>query len=288
MSRLTASQAIFFVVLFFSSLFVAIFGLFIPARLAAMFTWVDLSALSARFLGAIYAFGAFFMLGCVLARRQGEVRGAVQLILLWTGVLLIISVLNVNGFDFTKLPARAWFTSYVIYPIVAIWLTVRNPEMLAAVDLPGPELEAWAKWFLLLQGVLFTLLAAFLFFFPAFMVTVWPWPVTPLLAQMYSGPLLAYGFGSLIFSRQDKWIGIRAIVPAMVIFTDATLFVSLLNYDAFSKNNPMTTVWFFWFAISTIVLLLIGFMAVQVREEPPSLPSKVRKSTKSTKGTKAH
>ncbi len=260
------AQGIFFAVIFFASLFVAIVGLVFPAFLASLFTWLALTPLDARFLGAIYAFGAFFMLGCLLARRQGEVRGAVQLIGIWTGMLLIVSVLNLSAFDFTRPPVLIWFAANIIFPIMAIFMTVREPEMLEFADLPGPKVDAWAKWFLLVQGILITLLAALLFFFPAFMATLWPWEVTPVLAQMYAGPLLAYGLGSLIFSRQDKWIGIRAIVPGMVIFTDATLFISLLHFDVFSSNGLATSLWFVWFAVATLVLLFMGFTAVQVRE----------------------
>jgi hypothetical protein len=266
MSLITSAQRAFFFVIFLAALLVAILGLFMPALLASIFTWLVLPPLHARFVGAIYAFGAFFMLGCLLARRQAEVRGAVQLIGVWTGMLLVISVLNISAFDFTLLPVKIWFASYILYPLIAIFMTIRQPEMLEASDLPGPGLSAWAKWFLLFQGILFTLLAVFLFFFPALMVTLWPWKVTQVLAQMYAGPLLAYGLGSLIFSRQDQWIGVRAIVPAMVIFTDATLVVSLIHFDVFSAQGLSTAIWFGWFAIATLVLLLIGFAAVQVRE----------------------
>jgi len=266
MSRLTQSQGTFFAISFIASLFVAVMGLGFPARLASMFTWLVLPTMPAQFLGAIYAFSAFFMLGCLLARRQAEVRGAVQMIGIWTGMQLIISVLNLSAFDFNRSPVLIWFAANIIFPIVAIWMTVRNPEMMETADLPGPKADAWAKWFLLLQGILFTLLALLLFFFPAFMAALWPWTLTQVLAQMYAGPMLAYGLGSLLFSRQDTWIGIRAIVPGMVIFTDATLLLSLLHVDVFSFQSPAGALWFGWFAVATLVLLFMGFTAVQVRE----------------------
>ena len=152
MSPLTRAQGIFFAFIFIASLLVAVMGLIFPARLASMVTWVVLPLLHAQFVGVFYAFSAFFMLGCLLARRQAEVRGAVQIIGIWTGMLLIISVLNLSAFDFTGLSALIWFGFNIIFLIIAIFITVRNPEMLEFADLPGPKADAWAKWFLLLSG----------------------------------------------------------------------------------------------------------------------------------------
>ena len=169
MAPVTAGQKVFFAVICAAALLVAALGLFNPAYLASIFTWLVLPPLHARFVGAIYAFGAVFMAGCLLARRQAEVRWAVPMIGNWTGSLFIISLLNLEVFDFTRLPVWIWFASYFIYPIIAIWMTLRQPGMTKAADLPGPALPGWAKGFLRVQGGLFTALALLLFFFPAFM-----------------------------------------------------------------------------------------------------------------------
>ena len=169
------------------------------------------------------------MAGCLFAKQQAEVRWGVQMIGAWTGTLFIVSILNLSVFGFNLLPVQIWFASYIIYPIISIWMTVRQPSMTQAASLPGPALDRWVKNFLLTQGILVTLLAVALFFAPALMSTFWPWKVTPVLAQMYSGPLISYGVGSYLFSRQEKWLGVRAIVPAMLVFTATTVAVSFLQ-----------------------------------------------------------
>jgi hypothetical protein len=156
MSPVTRGQKVFFAVICAAALLVAVLGLLNPAYLASIFTWLELPPLHARFVGAIYAFGAVFMAGCLFARRQADVRGAVQLIGIWTGMLFIISLLNLGAFDFSLLPVQIWFASYIIYPIISIWMTLRQPTLMQAGDLPGPELTA-AKGFLL--AAFFSLLA---------------------------------------------------------------------------------------------------------------------------------
>lgn len=265
MSPITRGQKVFFAVICAAALLVAVLGLFNPGYLASIFTWLELPPLHARFVGAIYAFGSVFMAGCLVARHQAEVRWAVQLIGIWTGMLFIISLLNLGAFDFSRLPVQIWFASYITYPIVSILMTVRQPGTMQAGDLPGPGLDRQARNFLLAQGILVTALAVLLFFAPAFMSTLWPWKVTPLLAQMYAGPLLSYGLGSLWYSRQEKWLGVRAILPGMLVFSAATVIISFLHINLFSFNEIADLLWFGWFILATLLLAALTLRAMQVR-----------------------
>src|SRR5689334_15600240 len=173
MPLITRGQRLFFAVICAAALLVAVLGLFNPAFLASIFTWLELPPLHARFVGAIYAFGAVFMAGCLVARYQAEVRWGVQLIGVWTGMLFLISVLNQSVFDFSLLPVQIWFASYIIYPVIALWMTMMQSYLMKADELPGRALSVGAKLFLFLQGVVFTGLAILLFFAPEFMASLW-------------------------------------------------------------------------------------------------------------------
>jgi len=74
MSNITQGQKVFFAVICAAALLVAVLGLFNPVYLASIFTWLVLPPLHARFVGAIYLFGAVFMAGRLFAKRQAEVR----------------------------------------------------------------------------------------------------------------------------------------------------------------------------------------------------------------------
>ena len=263
MPLITQGQRFFFTVICAAALLVAVIGLFNPNYLASIFTWLELPPLHARFVGAIYLFGAVFMAGCLVARYQAEVRWAVQLIGIWTGMLLIISLLNLNAFDFRLLPVQIWFASYIIYPFISFWMTIQQPHLMQAGDLSGPKLAGWARGFLFLQGILFSLLAVLLFFSPMFMMNIWPWRVTQVLTQMYAGPLLAYGLGSLLFSRQEKWLGIRSILPGMLIFAVTTVVISFLHIDLFSFAEVPDLLWFGWFIFSSFLLAILTFRTLQ-------------------------
>ena len=254
MLPITSRQKLFCIVICAAALLVAVLGLFAPQNLAAVFTWLALPPLHARFVGAIYLFGAIFMLGCLLARRQAEVRPAFPMIGIWTGMLFIISLLHLEAFDFAQLPVWIWFASYLIYPIIAVGMTLKVSRQRSADDLQEVTLPGWARSFLLWQGVIVTLLAVLLFLIPSPMSTVWPWKVTPLLAQMYAGPLLAYGAGSLMFSRQRRWSEIRPVAPAMLVFTLTTLVISAMHGNLFSASEAADWIWFMFFSAGSVGL----------------------------------
>ncbi len=263
MIPITKGQKVFYGVICAAALLVAVLGLFFPEYLASIFTWMVLPPLHARFVGAIYLFGAVFMAGCLAAKTQTEVRWAVQMIGIWTGMLFIISLLNLAAFDLKLLPVQIWFASYIIYPLISIWMTWRDTAPTA--ELTGTSLPAWSKGFLLIQGIVVILLGGLLFFIPTFMSTVWPWKVTPALAQMYAGPLLSYGLGSLLFSRQNTWTGIRAIVPAMFAFTATTIIVSFLHISLFSFTEIADLLWFAAFGMAAVMLGILTLQGMQTR-----------------------
>lgn len=253
MIQIPRTHKVFFGVICAAALLVAVLGYFKPAALAEILSWLELPPLHARFVGALYFYGAVFMVSCILARYQAEVWFALPMIAIWTGLLFVISILSIGAFDFARLPAWIWFASYLIYPLIALALTWQQRRPVND-DLPGPPLASWAKNFLRIQGVVVGVLALALLLLPNLMVAVWPWKITPLLAQTYGGPLLAYSVGSWQFAQRRTWIGVRAVVPAIFIFTAGVLLASLIHRALFSMSDAADWVWFIAFGVATAVL----------------------------------
>ena len=254
------SHKVFYAVIFIAAVVVAAGGLVAPKVLADMLPWFVLPPLHARFLGAIYLFGALYMLGCLVARSQDEVRYALPLIALFGGMLLLVSVLNLGVFEFGTPPGSVWFASYIVYPIVALALFLRVPRPWP-VDPAAPDLPGWAHAFLLVQGAVAAILALLLFVVPATVATNWPWPVTTFLAQAYAGPLLAYGIASLLASRFRTWREVRALIPGMLAFTAVTLVASVVHSGVFGAFDAIDAAWFATFAVATVIL---GVMTVEL------------------------
>ncbi len=238
------------------ALSVGVCGFFLPTRAAKVLPFA-VPTLHARFLGAMYLSGLTFMVGALLSRTWAEVRIVAPMTAVWTGGLLVVSLLHLDAFDLGQLPDQVWFAAYVAYPLIAVWLTWRHRAD-SHERVPGAPLPAWARNYLVAQGAVATALGVLLFLAPSWMARGWPWTITPLLAQLYSAPLLSYGVGSLLLSRQRTWPEVRVCAVAMLVFAALVLTGSFLHRDLFDAADVADVAWFTGFGVATVGLASLG------------------------------
>jgi hypothetical protein len=262
MTTITRGQKIYFAAVGLLALWVGVWGYFIPSQVDKAIPW-PVPPLHARFLGAMYLSGTTFMIGGMLSRYYAEVRAMVPAISIWTGMLLIVSLFYLDEFDFSRTQVWIWFGAYIFYPLIALWLIWKYRNM--RENMPDASLPAWVRGYFAIQGLIFTMLALTLLLFPDFMITVWPWKITRLLAQIYSAPFLAYGICSLILSRQQTWAEVRVVVTATFVFAFGVLLASFIHRELFSLMNLSTVIWFVGFLLATIMLGLLTLRTLRER-----------------------
>ena len=251
MTLLTRGQKIYFAAVGSLALWVAAWGIFVPEHVDKAIPWL-VPPLHARFIGAIYLSAVMLMGGSMLARRYAEVRAAVFICALWTGSLFAISLFYLSEFDFSRGPVWFWFGAYIIYPLIGFWLTWihrKERDESAGLNLPN-----WHRNYFFVQGAISIVLALALLLTPELMVNVWPWKLTPLLAQIYSGPFLAYGFGSLMTSRQRTWLETRIVAWGSFVLAVGALLASLIHPALFSASSPSSAIWFGGFSLAALLL----------------------------------
>jgi hypothetical protein len=251
MKEISRNEKIFFAAVGLLALWVGVWGCFIPTNVDMALPWL-VPPLHARFLGVMYLSGVILTVAGLLSRWYAEVRIIVRVIALWTGLLLVISLLHLNTFNFNYITVRSWFMAYLVYPLMALWLMWRDRGPHQARS--GPSIPSWARAYLLLQGIVFCALALLLLFTPNFMSGVWPWKISAMLAQMYSSPFLSYGLSSIMLSRRTAWLEVRIMVLVILVFALGSLVVSLVHRGLFSATNPATFVWFAGFLVIAAML----------------------------------
>jgi hypothetical protein len=257
----------YFGVITVAALFVTWLGFFNPARMDESFTWAVLPPLHARFVGALYLFGGVYLLGCTVARYLAQVRPAPFAVVLFTSLLLLVTLLNPDAFDYNLGPVKVWTGSYVVYPLlglVVIALMWRRP----GVDPPGPSLPAWGRWALLAQAAAFGVTGLLLLVARDTMVDVWPWPIDVGLAQFYGGPFIALAWCALAYARERTLLAVLPIVAGTLAFSVATLVVSLVHVELFSAGDLASWVWFGGFGALTVALAAL--LATSRRAAPAS------------------
>jgi hypothetical protein len=232
---------VFFAAVGALALWVGAWGFFLPTHADQALPW-PVPPLHARFLGAMYLSGTAFMLGGLLARHWATIRVVVPMITLWTGGLLVVSVLHLSRFDPGRSQTWVWFAAYLAYPVLAgaiAWRMRMHREPGG-----GPALSIWLRSWLVGQGIVLTAVALWLLCLPDVAVEIWPWAITPLLAQLYGAPFLSYGLGSLYAARQRAQADVRLYLIGTEVFAAGVLLASVLHVGLFSPAKLVTWIWF--------------------------------------------
>ena len=230
-----AFRAYFLLVGLFA-LWVGAWGFATPTQVDRALPW-PIPPLHARFIAAFYLGGMLAMAASLVARRPIQVRIAIVLAVVWTGVLLLVSLLHTDAFDFKKPQVAFWMGAYAVYPLWGAWLYRR-----AAAAAP-PERRRADPALVAVAAVSLAFGAALLVA-PMAMVNAWPWAVTPLLAQIYAGPFLAYGASMLLLAREARPEARRIVLASVLAFAVLALVASLLHLRAFRFDGPAAWLWF--------------------------------------------
>jgi hypothetical protein len=261
--EITRSERLYFAAVGVLALWVGFWGYFVPSEVERAIPF-SVPPLHARFLGAVYLSGLTVMVGGLLARSWREIRLVPILTALWTGGLCVISLFYLDRFDFGTPQPWVWFAAYVIYPLIAIGLAWRHRRIEPGAA-PAAGLPAWARRYLVGQGVVLTVLALGLLAAPDALADVWPWPIDRLLAQIYSAPLLAYGVGSFLLARQRTLIEIRVVVAGMLVFTVGVLVASIIHRGLFSSGDVEDVLWFGLLVVANAMLGLLLVLTTRER-----------------------
>ncbi len=245
-------ERFYFALVGLSALWIGFWGYFFPSIQKSI--PFSLPPLHSRFLGAMYLSAFVLLLGGYLLRSGTEVTVVPVMSAVWTGGIFLVSVLHTDLFDFSTVQAWIWFIAYGAYPPAALWITWRHRGQIFAGP-SGDPLPAAVRLYLVVQGILLTVLAAALFVAPSTMVDVWPWEITRELAQLYSAPFLAFGLGSLQLSRVNGWRSLRTGALTLAVFAVGVLSASVIHRDLFTAAELPDRLWFGFFAVFSLALL---------------------------------
>lgn len=254
-SRVTLPQKVFFGSVLVLAAWVGYWGMFIPAQVDMALPF-KVPPLHARFLGAMYFSGATGVLLSIFAKTWVEVRVIVPMISIWTGMMGIVSMFHLEAFNWSRTQVWSWFFAYIFFPIIAAWIAWRQRSQ--TEHPPGPALSAAFRSYLYLQGGVAIALALGLLIAPQAMTALWPWKISPVLAQIYSAPFLSYGFGSFYTARQRTWVEARIVVYFTLVFFLLVLIGSYLHAQLFKFATPSAWLWFGSFGLATLALALFG------------------------------
>jgi hypothetical protein len=229
------------------------FQLFVlTGRTSTFFAWTIANPLAAAFLGAGYWASVSIEALSGRQRLWANARIAVPAVFVFTVLTLVATLMHLGQFHLganhatgTRIVTVAWFAIYILVPLlmlVVLAVQARAP----GTDPPRSHgLPAWIYAVLAVQAIVLLGFGVALFATPAQTAPLWPWKLTPLVAQATGAWLLSLGVAAVhALLERDA----RRLRPAAVGY----VLLAVLQSIALARYPDR----FAWHSASGIIYLI--------------------------------
>ena len=234
--------------------FLAGFQLFVlTEHTGTYFAWTIANPLAAAFLGASY--WASLSIEALAGRQAAwaNARIAVPAVLVFTALTLVATLLHLDKFHFggsfaarTQLVTWGWIAIYTLVPLIML-IVLAVQARIPGQDPPrSAALPGWVHGALAVQAAGLLGFGAALFAAPGQTAPLWPWRLTPLLAQMTGAWLIGLGVAAAhALLERDA----RRFRPAAA----GSVLLAVLQFIALARYPQL----FEWRSAAGIVYLII-------------------------------
>jgi hypothetical protein len=193
-----------------------------PGRTADAWAWPVKPAMTAMFMGAGYAAGAFFFAQVATARLWHTVSAGVLSAAVFAALMLVPTFVHYDRFNHGHAPVLAavafygWVVVYVAAPVLVAVLWWRNQRL----DPREDELSAVplaVRGVALLLGACGLTAAVAVLLAPSIVIGDWAWRLTPLTARVLACFTAQVGCGALLLGLDRRWSAWRVLLQTFLL-----------------------------------------------------------------------
>jgi hypothetical protein len=225
-----------------------------PDHTQELFAWGIQPRMSAMMLGAAYIGGAYFFVCVAAFARWHWVKVGFLPVTTFATLMGIATILHWDRFNHSHISFFAWAALYFTTPFIVFVLWLRN----RSTD-PGPNtfsdrrMPRLVRLVIGIVGGLTLLTSIFLFLQPGFMISTWPWQLTPLTARVMGALFALTGVGELSIALDVRWSATRIALQSQMIGIVAIGLAIVFSWNNFNQAQPLT-----WIFLASILFLLIA------------------------------
>ena len=181
------------------------FQLFVfTGRTGTFFAWTIANPLAAAFLGAGY--WASMSIEALSGRQRvwADARIAVPAVFVFTVLTLVATLMHLGQFHLggqfatgTRIVTVAWIAIYVLVPVLMLIVLAVQARAPGADPPRSAALPAWLCGVLAVQAIVLLGFGVALFAVPGQAASLWPWTLTPLVAQATGAWLISLGVAAV-------------------------------------------------------------------------------------------
>ena len=186
------------------------------------------------------------------------------MIFIFTAIIITLSFVHIDQFDFQRWEVWVWFLLYIILPINAgyhLWL-YRNWPPADATPLAGSS-----RTLLFAQAILLGLYGLTLILIPSIAKMIWSWEIDNFHAQLYSVTFITPALGAYILTKGASKLEWQTLGFAQISLGLLPV-IGVLIVDASTKRVAWSTAgtWT-WLTIFTAMLIVGIWMMNESRKK---------------------
>jgi hypothetical protein len=188
-------------------LIVSIVLFFLPEVTNSTWPW-QMAPFGMRYLAAVYT-AALVNVGYMLfVGRWAPARVVLPMLLTFTGIVLIVSLMHPSIFLSDRPSTLAWFFLYILFPLSSLAHILIYRHLPPAESKPVPRNLSNIS---ILVAIGLTIYATAQFIFPAESSSFWPWSVDAYHARIYSGVFFCAAVGLLYIYKNAAPVELAAV-----------------------------------------------------------------------------
>lgn len=228
-----------------------------PGDTGRLFAWPIKPPMTALMLGSAYMGGIYFFIRVVFARQWHTIKEGFLPVTAFAGLLSIATILHWDKFTPGHISFITWAGIYFVTPFLvfgAWWFNRATDSRLP--DSNERLIPHTLRWLIGLTGVIEVALGLLLFIKPDWMITVWPWSLTPLTARTIGAMVTLPGIVQINMALDSRWSSARVIVEAQVFSLIFILMGAARDWGSFIKTTVGT--YLFVGGLSALLIFLVG------------------------------
>jgi hypothetical protein len=243
---------------------------FLPGDTDRHWAWTISPELTAMYMGAGYASGAYFFGRVFFSRSWSSVGLGFLPITTFTIFMFLATVLHWSRFEHSHVSFWIWTFLYVVTPVLvpALWVMNRRTDpgrKEGKLRIPLP-----ARGVLAIAGAALMALALVMMISPSTVMDDWLWPLSELTARVVAAFIILTGGLLVGMALDSRWSAARIMVETFVLGTALMLIAIVRDWGSLDPSEAVR--WGYFTSVLTGLILLAGFygwMESQARKTEP-------------------
>lgn len=224
-----------------------------PTETGELFAWAIKPSMTARMLGAAYMGGVYFFARALRANRWHHIQLGFLPVTAFATAMGIATILHWDRFNHQHISFYTWTLLYFTTPFLVLGTWLRNKR--TDPGTPDPQDLIFTRPVRVALGAvgsLTALISLLLFLFPAGMINVWPWTLTPLTARVVGGMFALPGVLELYMAVDGRWSSARIMLESQTFSIAFIVLAVFLSWTDFDPARGST-----WLFLGGMIFLLI-------------------------------